>query len=59
MCLMMLALLRTPGGPETMPIANVEYDLSALEDFSDPRELLKEIAALKAYVAPLRLRYNG
>ena len=37
------------GGPETMPVVNVDYDLSTLDDFTNPCDLFKEIAAIKAY----------
>jgi hypothetical protein len=34
----------------TVPMVDVEYDLSAISDFGEPEELLAELAAIKAYV---------
>jgi hypothetical protein len=33
----------------TLPMVDVEYDLSAILDFGEPEELLAELAAIKAY----------
>jgi hypothetical protein len=42
----------------TLPMVDVEFDLSAISDFGEPEELLAELAAINAYVYSQLLRVS-